>query len=263
MVHSDRLYQVRTVQDNVDGGTKVSDNVSGSDAKTIFPLQAALGYTIAQNLFIASRNLLVEGIGDLVYLQFFSGLLDKAGLTSLRDDIVIVPVGGLDKIATFVTLLRGNQLELVVLHDYESRPDPTLDTLVREKLIRDKQVLNYALYRNDASGSSGSRSLVSTDVEDLLSLDLYLELFNAAYSRELAGVSVSETDLPPGDRVVERINRYLLANSIILRASGGFNHYLVANYLVSNPVPTSGIDAATLSRFERIFIAVNKLYTRD
>ena len=259
MVHSDRLNQVRTVQDYLEGGTKVSDNVSGADAKTVFPLQAALGYSIAQNLFISKRNLLVEGVGDLVYLQFFSSLLDKAGRPSLRDDVVVVPVGGLDKIATFVALLRGNQLELVVLHDYESKPDPRLESLVREKLIRDKQVLNYSLYRDVPDGMSR----MNTDIEDLISPSLYLKLFNSAYSKELAGVTILETNLLPGDRIVERIDKYLQSSSIQLRASGGFNHYLVANYLASNPVSISKIDAATLKRFEQIFVAVNKLYTTD
>src|SRR5207253_372115 len=58
MVHSDRLHQVRVVEDKVKVGTVISDNVSGSDPRTIFPLQAALGWTIAQNLFISERNLL-------------------------------------------------------------------------------------------------------------------------------------------------------------------------------------------------------------
>lgn len=63
MVHSDRLHQTRTVQDLEKEGTKISSNISGSDRNTLFPLQAALGYTIAQNLFISLRNLLVEGPG--------------------------------------------------------------------------------------------------------------------------------------------------------------------------------------------------------
>ena len=61
MVHSDRLNQVCVVEDVDKVGTIISDNVSDSDPRTIFPLQAALGWTIAQNLFISERNLLVEG----------------------------------------------------------------------------------------------------------------------------------------------------------------------------------------------------------
>jgi AAA15 family ATPase/GTPase len=132
MVHGDRLHQVRTVEDRLSVGTVISDNLSGSDPKTIFPLQAALGYTIAQNLFISKRNLLVEGPADLVYLKHASSLLEQADRTSLRDDITVVPVGGLDKLSTFVALLRGNSLDLVVLHDYSGQPDNHLESHPRE-----------------------------------------------------------------------------------------------------------------------------------
>jgi len=57
MIHSDRLHIARAVQDFDEGGTKITSDISRSDSSTLFPLQAALGYTIAQNLFIGERNL--------------------------------------------------------------------------------------------------------------------------------------------------------------------------------------------------------------
>ncbi|MCP9496572.1 MAG: AAA family ATPase [Pyrinomonadaceae bacterium MAG19_C2-C3] len=264
MVHADRLHQARTVQDTDEAGTKVSSNISTSDPKTIFPLQAALGYTIAQNLFISTNNLLVEGPADLIYLKFFSSMLEKGNKERLRDDVTIVPVGGLDKLATFVALLGANQLELVVLHDFENKPDPRLESLVREKLIRDKHVLHYAMFRNGSNKVTSKTAatpaaFVSSDVEDLLAPDLYLKLFSGAYKAKLNGKEIKESDLPPGDRIIRRIGRYLDTNGILLRASGGFNHYLPAIHLASNP--PSKVDAQTLARFEALFQAVNKLYT--
>jgi predicted ATP-dependent endonuclease of OLD family len=263
MVHGDRLHQTRTVQDTERGGTKISNNISSSDSKTLFPLQAALGYTIAQNLFISARNLLVEGPADLIYLRFFSTFLEKNKKTSLREDVTIVPVGGLDKLATFVALLGGNELEIAVLHDYESKPDPRLETLVREKLIRDKHVLNYAMFRQSSKKSSSAAKtgsgLISSDVEDMISPEIYLKIFNAAYKKQLGGTEIKESDLPDSDRIVNRITRYLEDNSIQLRPSGGFNHYLPASYLASNP--PAKVDAETLNRFEKLFETVNELYS--
>ncbi len=40
------------------------------DSDTLFPLQAALGYDIAQNLFVGPDNLVVEGTSDYVYRLF-------------------------------------------------------------------------------------------------------------------------------------------------------------------------------------------------
>ena len=258
MVHTDRIHQVRTVEDLPKEGTKISDNISGSGSKTIFPLQAALGYTIAQNLFISKRNLLVEGPADLIYLKFFSSILDQKRRESLRDDITIVPVGGLDKLTTFVALLGSNQLELVVLHDYASKPDPKLESLVQQKLIRDRNVLHYAIFRSGYSLKS--TKFISSDVEDMMSENFYLSIFNKCFTKELTGQQIAVKDLPSGDRIVERLERYLKNNNIQLRPSSGFNHYRVANYLVSNPVAPSKVDKNTLNSFEQLFKRVNELF---
>lgn len=46
MVRGERIHQVRTVEDRLKQGTTITDNISGSDPKTLFPLQAVLGYTL-------------------------------------------------------------------------------------------------------------------------------------------------------------------------------------------------------------------------
>jgi hypothetical protein len=253
MVHSDRLHQVRTVQDKPDVGTKISKEVSSSSPETLFPLQAALGYTIAQNLFIAKRNLLVEGIADLIYLNFFSEILKSLGREGLHDEAVITPGAGVGKIPTFISLIGANKLDLVVLHDYNGAQDPGIEQTIQDKLIAKKKVLNYGEFR----GSTGNPH---TDVEDIMSPGLYLDQFNGAYKKELAGVEIKAGDLPTRDRVIGRIDAYLIANNISLRPSGGFSHYRPANYLASNPPTAARIDATTLNRFEEIFKKVNSLF---
>lgn len=254
MVHSDRLAQVRVVEDRDKIGTVISDNVSGSDPRTIFPLQAALGWTIAQSLFISKRNLLVEGTSDMIFLEAASTILEAQGRTALREDVTIVPTGGLDKVATFIALLFANKLQLAVLHDYRGTPEQKLIEMVRQKLISSKAVLNAAQFRDIARiGTTGK----PTDVEDLFGSALYLDCFNRAFVKQLNGTVISETDLPPGDRIVERIERCLNTKDIRLRPSGGFNHHTVAAYFASHP-PTT-LDVESLKRFEELFSAVNGL----
>jgi hypothetical protein len=272
MLHGDRLHQVRLVEDRPEYGTTVTDDVTGSDPKTVFPMQAALGYTIAQNLFISKRNLLVEGPSDLIYLQQLSASLEQDGRTGLREDVTIVPTGGLDNVATFVALLGGNKLQMVVLHDFSKKPHQRLEQLQREKIIREKLVLNYGLFRMNAktvAGPTGTEvsgknaadaaAQPSTDVEDLISVATYLDLFNSAFANQLKGKPVGESALPPGDRIVERITRYLNDAGTKLRPSGGFNHYTVASYSAMN---APAWDAATLDRFEAAFGVINPLFTK-
>lgn len=101
--------------------------------------------------------------------------------------------------------------------------------------------------------------LKSSDVEDVISLELYLKLFNSAYKKKLNDIEIKESDLPPGERIVDRINRFLDSKSIQLKASGGYNHYLVANCLTSNP--PAKVDTETLNRFEQLLQSVIRLYS--
>ena len=255
MVHSERLHQVRMVEDKTDQGTTISSNLSSSDPKTIFPLQAALGWTIAQNLFISEKNLLVEGPSELLYLQMMSANLEAMGKPSLRSDVTIVPAGGLDKVVTFVALLGANGLKLAVLHDYHGAPEQSLVDLVKQKMISPKAILNVSQFRDLADIGTANQS---SDIEDLFDVDLYLEYFNKTYVTELKKKPIKSADLPKGDRVVERIERHLKEKSISVRPSGGFNHYLVASKFASDPPAT--FDTDTLARFEALFAAVNQLF---
>lgn len=255
MIHPDRLNEVRTVEDQDKIGTVVSENVSGSDPRTVFPLQAALGWTIAQNLFISERNLLVEGPSDLIYLRTISAMLEAKGRKGLREDITIVPVGGLDKVATFIALLGANGLKLAVLHDFRGVPEQRLTDLVKEKMLSPKAVLNASQFRDLKNiGSNG----VATDTEDLFASDLYLEYFNNTFSKQLNGKIIAEKDLPKGDRIIDRIERFLATEKIQVRPSGGFNHYAVSSYFASHP--PAKIDNDTLKRFEALFASINSLF---
>lgn len=265
MIHGDRLQQVRTVEDKIVGGTKISSHLSASDSKTLFPLQAALGYTISQNLFISKRNLLVEGPADLLYLKTFSVILDALQRDGLRDSITIVPAGGLDKLATFVALLNGNNLHFAVLHDYSSKPDPHLESLTREKLLQPKLILHYGLFRTATDKKKKAKeqdASLATDVEDLFEPDEYLSLFNEAFKNELGAQNIAVSDLPPGDRIIIRINDYLKTAGIAIRPSGGFNHYRVASHLASTAGSLTWSET-TLARFERLFDRVNDLFQPD
>ena len=162
MVDSARLDDVRVVEDRVKEGTKTTGDLAGSSDESVFPLQAALGYSIAQNLFIAKKNILIEGPADLILLQRMGALLEAGGKQGLGDAI-LVPVGGLDKPATFVALLGSYKLKLVVLHDRADSPHQKLEDLVRQKLIERKRVLDFSMFLDPAPAEA--------DIEDLLPAD--------------------------------------------------------------------------------------------
>jgi predicted ATP-dependent endonuclease of OLD family len=73
MVETGHLERARIVEDKgPDRGAEVTTEVLATDRDSLFPLQAALGYDIAQNLFVGPNNLLVEGTSDFTYLTLIS-----------------------------------------------------------------------------------------------------------------------------------------------------------------------------------------------
>lgn len=243
MVDSARLEDVRVVEDRIKEGTRITGDLAGSSDESLFPLQAALGYSIAQNLFIAKKNILVEGPADLILLTHMAAMLEAGGKQGLGDAI-LVPVGGLDKLVTFVALLGSNKLKLVVLHDRAGAPHQKLEDLIRQKLIERKRVLDFSMFLDVLANEA--------DIEDLLPADLYIAAFNTAYAKELKGVALTAGELGAQPRMIERINHWLKAKGITLLKDGGFNHYRVAQAIL--PKLTGDVlKAGDLARFERLF----------
>ena len=240
MIDSLKLNEVRTVYDtqNPKVGSVVSDAVEEKDSDTLFPLQAALGYTIAQNLYVSPNNLLVEGISDLVYLNHFSSALKALGREGLSDDVTIVPVGGADKIATFISLMRGNELSTVCLLDTftDQRAETRLKKMVEQKIIADKKIIYYH--------SVLERSFA--DIEDMFTKDEYVILYNGAF-----GTSIKTADIDVDRPIMSQLKR--------LNGNKSFNHYLPANYMAKN-IGMMTFSDETLNHFEKLFNTINKKF---
>ncbi len=99
MVGADELDLVRVVE-MVDRkvGTKVHTRLAVDDPKSIYPLQAALGYDLAQSMFTHQRNLVVEGITDLLIIEALNAAFSSEGGPALDSDIAIVPAGSASKV---------------------------------------------------------------------------------------------------------------------------------------------------------------------
>jgi hypothetical protein len=252
MVPSESLGTVRTVEDVVDHrdhdnpivhGTKVGSDVLSTDRDTIFPLQSALGYEITQSLFVGKDTLLVEGPSDLLYLKAFSSELHQSGRISLDPRWTICPVGGIDKVAAFMSLFVGNGLHVAVLTDFATGQKKKVDHLRRLELLRAVHVFTADAYAGQAEA----------DVEDLLGPEVYSALVGAWAS---AIVPVASA----GTRCVKFTEDHFKMTPSLPE----FDHYAPAAYLIEHTqsvlarVPPEVV-AAALDRFERLFVALNAL----
>jgi hypothetical protein len=248
MVDPGGLARVRTVIDHgKDAGTRVSDEVFRTDADTVFPLQAALGYELAQTLFIGADNLLVEGSSDLVYLDLLSALVEETGGEPLDDRWTIVPVGGADKLSTFVTLLGGNQLNAVALMDVAHKDTQRVNNLLA----------NGHLAKNGLVQISEFVDASDADIEDLFAPGFYLKLVNGAYGRALDRKLTLSTLGRGNPRITKRIETYFAEHGV---NNGRFKHQPPATYLLRNQASLVGeIDEATIRRAEQMFKRINPL----
>ena len=242
MIDSNHLERVRTIFETKEG-SKISVSLQEKDPNTLFPLQAALGYNIAQNLFISKNNLIVEGISDLTYLTYMSSLLQENGKEGLNDDITIVPVGGADKVSTFISLMRGNKLKIVCLLDTftEQKSKARIDKLInKEKILKSNQVIFYDKF---------TELLDVANIEDIFTTEEYLKLFNEAFS-EYDNINVEDID--KSKTILDKISKIV--------GKARFNHYIPAKLLVSKGWNIEDFEKDTIDRFEKIFAEVNKIF---
>lgn len=244
MIESDKLDEVRTVYDSNDSkvGSIISNALEEKDQGTLFPLQAALGYNLAQNLYISDKNLLVEGVADLMFLTVMSGILKENNREGLNEDITIVPVGGLDKVATFISLLRGNELNMVCLLDtfIDQKGKKRLEDLIKDKIIKEKQIKFFDQYID---------RLNIAEIEDMFEIEEYLKLFNEEFSKDYTSISKEEIDI--NKPIIPQINHIIQKNR--------FNHYRPSRYLTSLCVGKDYFSESTLARFEALFKDINNL----
>ena len=244
MVETDHLDRVRTCFET-DEGTIISDSIQEKDPNTLFPLQAALGYDIAQNLFVSKNNLLVEGPADLIYLTVLSSILESEKREGLKDSITIVPVGGLDKVTTFISLLRGSKLNVACLLDtfVDQKGKQKVADLIFHKIIKEKHIRFF----NEFTGNGKPIA----DIEDLFEKDEYLKLFSGAFDGEYAEIKTADID-PNIDTIIKQINKVI--------GKERFNHYRPANKLNQLGVDKNYFSKDTLNRFEAMFKEINKLF---
>lgn len=245
MIDSHQFGRVRTVEDTEATGTVVSDDPLRSDSDTVFPLQTALGYKLAQTLFLGPTNLLVEGPSDLIYLTTASDLLKEQGKVALREDCVIVPVGGADKLSTFISLLGANQLTVGVLMDISNKDQQRIQNLIQNEHLKKTNLFTYA----EVVGQK------EADIEDIFDEKTYLELVHTAYAPELKGKKPNYEKGHP--RILERIKKAFREAGVT--SDGEFSHYRPARLLLRKPELIETLyTGEVLKKYETLFNEINK-----
>jgi len=240
MIQPDKLNRVRIVEEkDRNEGAKVTDNVLTTDPDTLFPLQGALGYDLAQHLFISKNNLLLEGTSDYTYMIIISDYLKDKKRTGLLDEWTLIPVGGADLIPTFVALL-GIHLDLTVIVDARKEGNQKLSNLSKKGYLNSKRIITL----NEITGGS------YVDIEDIFEPKDYLKIYNETYQK-----THKIEDLTGSDQIVNKIAR--------LEEIDRFNHGKPAdNFLRNRDKYLDDLSEITLSQFEKLFERVNSTFEK-
>lgn len=182
LVDGDHLERVRTVHltKTLPAKTVVSTDVRPTgDRDTLFPLQAALGYSIAQTLFLGKRTLIVEGIIDYWIIKVLDACIAVEGKGALHEETVLIPAGGTSKLMPLASVMLasmpGVQGRMAVLLDSDTAGKQSAKQL--EKAFGAEApvlMLGTAISREDAT------------IEDIIPRNVYLDaLYRAGHAIEL------------------------------------------------------------------------------
>src|SRR5205807_8524690 len=105
----------------------------------------------------------------------------------------LVPVGGADLVPSFVALL-GHHLEVTVLIDSRREGNQRLQKMADQGILERNRIITV--------GEVTKTKMA--DIEDLFTVDEYLNLYNSAF-----GATIRSSDLNGTDALVSRIARFL------------------------------------------------------
>lgn len=249
MVPTKHLDWVRTVNIAEADGTTVTNNPSG-DRKTLFPLQAALGYDLAQSLFLGGSNLIVEGVTDFWILSAVSEYLTSQGRQGLDESLTITPAGGAQKIPYMAALLASENLNVLVLLDHEKDAISTREDLVKTKVLREHNILSIGDAFEDGARPKDA------DIEDLLDADIYEKLVRDSHAPEIRKKKLTVNDRIP--RLAKRMEQALKGVDVEFSKTRPARLFL--EKMGQSPAEVLTSDA--LDRFERLIVEINEKLAR-
>lgn len=245
MVDADRLEDVRIVTEDKDdfGSTKVSDDIWPKDPDALFPLQAGLGYKMAQALFYSNRQVIVEGITDYRYLKAASEVLAKQSRCHLDRRIVISPAGGTGSMMPLASLLLANNIRMAIVLDSDKAG------MLASK--RFKEITPNIVTIDEFVGKEKS------EIEDMFDESFFMRSVKVAYPEVVLDFNEKEQKI---ESVVRRVS------ALFERKRVEFNKYLVCTAIVEilhDNNDTPHMADARLEKFEKLFERLNDFFNAN
>jgi AAA domain, putative AbiEii toxin, Type IV TA system/AAA ATPase domain len=230
----------------------VSDDLrTPVDRDTLFPLQAALGHSLAQSLFLARWTLIVEGLTDFWLLRALHSCL-----ATLKDDdalhrgIAILPAGGIALIAPLGSIIlasigRAEGKMLVLLNS---------DNEGREAARRLEKVFGDEAPVVTVGGSLG---MEEATVDDLVVREAYATAVQQTCERAFT-LNPAELAAPTNIRALDMLYRRNNWGTF-----GATDRAPAALWLAGQWADAGSVPNVTLERARSLFRNINRHFSPD
>jgi len=245
MVDADHLETIRPVYEEPGtGATKISDDVWPKDKDALFPLQAALGYQLAQSLFISRRQALLEGITDYWIFKSLDYAARAIGREALHPSIILTPSGGASRMMPLASMLLGHEVDVVAVLDGDE-PGRREGKKLVDKLLGDA---SRTIFTGDFSPAGNTTG----ETEDLFPEDYYLAAVKKAHGKIDLRFNAEEKQIP---NIVDRLTALFER-----KGHGDLEKWKIARVLADTiDADHRAVPAQTLDAAAQIFQKINVL----
>jgi hypothetical protein len=245
MIDADHLESIRPVyEEPATGATMISDNVWPKDKDALFPLQAALGYQLAQSLFISKRQAIVEGITDYWIFKSLDYATRATGRQALNPSIILTPSGGASRMMPLASMLLGHEVDVVAVLDGDE-PGRREGKKLGDRLLGDASRTIFAGDFTPAGNPAG-------ETEDLFPEDYYLAAVKEAHGNIDLRFNAAEKQIP---NIVDRLTALF-----VRKGHGDLEKLKIARALADTiAADPQAVPAQTLDAAAQIFQKINLL----
>lgn len=238
LVGPDELDLVRVVEMvNRQAGTKVHTKVIADDPGALLPLQEALGYDLAQSLFSQSRNLVLEGLTDLWYIDSVAQLLRDAKIVDLSEKVSLVPASTSGKVVYYATILHSQKLKVAALLDSDAAGDQAAQQDVLVSALGNKGILRTKDFY--------SGEVTKPEIEDMLRSTL-VSIAKNDLGWDVCNTAIAQPKRPIADIFAAEI--------------GDFSKYKLAKAFIrwTRGHEAPDLTAEELQQWEKLILSVNR-----
>jgi predicted ATPase len=248
MINLDALDKVSILTETTHG-TKIMEPAKTLDKTALFPVQAALGYSLSKALSNEKYSLLVESVTDLWILSTISQHFKASGRKYIDDDIIITPTGGGQKSALFATMLSGQEMgvAVAVLLDADAEGADVRKKLTETGIARETSVI----FVSDVTPDNAR----VTELEDLMPTSLYLRFVNELYARDVGKNPITDNALTAGIPVRRFVEDEFRKRSL------SFSRFRIGRYIMNEfpNIPLSQLPIDFIERMELLFTSINRI----